>query len=115
MREETSKPTDNEVGRLKACVNDLTSLLALPAIFTGREPDQIIAALLDVLMGILRLDAAYAEIKDPSGCAPISMMRPVLSENPTVGRLEIQASQLFHRKAQVGLNAIGIAKSVEDG
>jgi hypothetical protein len=90
MREETSKPIDNEVERLRACVNDLTSLLALPAIFTGREPDQIIAALLDVLMGILRLDAAYAEIKDPAGCAPISMMRPVLSENPTVGRLEIQ-------------------------
>jgi transcriptional regulator with GAF, ATPase, and Fis domain len=90
MEEETSQPNENEVGRLKACINDLISLLALPAIFTGREPHQIITALLDVLMRILRLDAVYAEVKDPSGSAFIRMMRPVASDNPVLGELDIQ-------------------------
>jgi transcriptional regulator with GAF, ATPase, and Fis domain len=114
MREETSKPIDNEVGRLRACVNDLTSLLALPAIFTGREPDQIIAALLDVLMGMLRLDAAYAEIKDPAGCAPISMMRPVPSENPTVGRLEIQQALNHWPKEDFHASSLVLKQSTGD-
>ena len=47
-------------GDLKACINDLTSLLALPAIWTGGEPRQIIIALLDVLIGVLRVDAVNA-------------------------------------------------------
>jgi hypothetical protein len=70
MSRETNESVDDEVGRLKACINDLTGLLALPAIFTGREPNQIIAALLDVLMGILRLDTVYADVKDPADWAP---------------------------------------------
>jgi hypothetical protein len=79
---EKDPPNKAEVGRLKACINDLTSLLTLPAIWAGHEPHQIVAALLDVLMAVLRLDAARAEIKDPAGGAPISMTRPVRTENP---------------------------------
>lgn len=81
---------NDEVRLLKACVNDLTSLLALPAMFSGREPQQIVAALLDVLMGILRLDSLHAEIKDFTDGPPIVMMRPVLSEKPIMGRSDIK-------------------------
>jgi transcriptional regulator with GAF, ATPase, and Fis domain len=87
MQEGTSQPIENEVGCLKACINDLTSLLALPAIFTGREPHQIITSLLEVLMGVLRLNAAYAVVKDPAGGASMNM---VLPENPPVGQLDIE-------------------------
>jgi hypothetical protein len=89
MQSEPSDLVDDEVGRLKACVNDLISVLALPAIWTGLEPRQIITALLDVLMGILRLDVVYAEVKDPAGGAPINLVRHVPSQSPTVGRLDI--------------------------
>jgi hypothetical protein len=99
MQAQTSEPIGDEVGRLKACINDLTSLLALPAIWTGREPHQIITALLDVLMRVLRLDAAYAQIKDPVDDALISMTRPVLRENPTEGQMVIeQALKIGARK-----------------
>ena len=39
--------TADEIKNLKACINDLISVLALPAIWTGREPSQIISTLLD--------------------------------------------------------------------
>ena len=86
---ETDLPDKAEVGRLKACINDLTSLLALPAIWAGHEPHQIVAALLDVLMAVLRLDAARAEIKDPAGGAPINLTRPVQTENPNAKQVLI--------------------------
>jgi hypothetical protein len=86
---ETDLPNKAEVGRLKACINDLTSLLALPAIWASHEPRQIVAALLDVLMAVLRLDAARAEIKDPGAGAPISLTRPVRTEIPNAWQILI--------------------------
>jgi hypothetical protein len=50
--------TADEIKNLKACINDLISVLALPAIWTGSEPSQILSTLLDVLLGMLRLDFA---------------------------------------------------------
>jgi transcriptional regulator with GAF, ATPase, and Fis domain len=90
MSVDRSVPIDVEIGRLKACINDLTSLLALPAIWTDHEPRSIIGGLLDVLMAVLRLDALYAEIKDPAGGSPINMIRPVLSENSSKRQVNIK-------------------------
>jgi PAS domain-containing protein len=68
--------TADEIKRLKACINDLISVLALPAIWSGHEPSRIIGTLLDVLLGILRLDFAYARLSDSiGGGAPIEMVR----------------------------------------
>src|SRR5262249_36846470 len=80
---------DHEVGRLKTCINELISVLALPALWTDLEPRQIITTLIDALMGILRLDVVYAEVKDPAGGGPIEMMRHASPDNSTVGRLDI--------------------------
>ena len=59
--------TAGEIKRLKACINDLISVLALPAIWSGHEPAQILSTLLDVLLGMLRLDFAYARLSDSIG------------------------------------------------
>ena len=68
--------TDGEIKRLKACINDLISVLALPAIWSGQEPSQIVNTLLDVLLGMLRLNFAYARLSDSiSGGTPIAMVR----------------------------------------
>ena len=40
-----------EVKRLQRCMNDLVSVLALPAIWSGGEPSQIVRTLLDALRG----------------------------------------------------------------
>ena len=71
-----------EIKRLKACINDLISVLALPAIWSGNEPSQIVSTLLDVLLGMLRLDFAYARLSDSIGVsAPIEMVRSAQHRN----------------------------------
>jgi hypothetical protein len=57
--------TADEMRRLQGWINDLISVLALPATWSGQESVQIVNTLLDVLVGILRLDFAYARLKDP--------------------------------------------------
>jgi PAS domain S-box-containing protein len=71
---QTESPAD-EIRSLKACINDLISVLALPALWTGREPGQIITTLLDVLWSILRLDLAYARLSDSLGASPFEVVR----------------------------------------
>jgi PAS domain S-box-containing protein len=51
-----------EVRRLQGCLNDLISVMALPALWSGRGPMEIVEALLDGLVRILRLDFAYARL-----------------------------------------------------
>jgi PAS domain S-box-containing protein len=76
-------PAD-EIKNLKACINDLISVLALPAIWTGGEPSQIITTLLDVLLGMLRLSFAYARISTSIGAVPIATVRLSHAANLTV-------------------------------
>jgi PAS domain S-box-containing protein len=82
--------TAGEIKRLKACINDLISVLALPAIWSGNEPSQIVSTLLDVLLGMLRLDFAYARLSDSIGVsAPIEMVRLAQRRNLTTPPQEI--------------------------
>ena len=64
-----------EIKRLQRCINDLVSVLALPAMWTGGDPSQIVRTVLDALMGMLRLDLIYVRLNDPAGDAPIEMVR----------------------------------------
>jgi PAS domain S-box-containing protein len=64
-----------EIKRLQSCINDLISVLALPAIWSGSESSQILGTLLDVLLTILRLDFAYARLIDASDGSPIEVVR----------------------------------------
>jgi len=82
--------TAGEIKRLRACINDLISVLALPAIWSGHEPSQIVSTLLDVLLGMLRLDFTYARLSDSiGGGAPIEMVRSAQRRNPTAQPQEI--------------------------
>jgi PAS domain S-box-containing protein len=70
----------DEIKRLQRCINDLVSVLALPAIWTGSKPSQIASTLLDALLGMLRLDLVYVRLTDPNGDAPIEMVRMAESQ-----------------------------------
>jgi len=48
-----------EIKRLQRCVNDLVSILALPAMWTGGDPAHICQTLIDSLASILTLDFVY--------------------------------------------------------
>jgi hypothetical protein len=41
-----------EIKHLQRCINDLVSILALPAMWTGAEPSQVVSTLLDTLFGM---------------------------------------------------------------
>src|SRR5258705_8791770 len=73
----------DEIRRLQGCINDLISVLAIPALWRGQESEQIVSTLLDVLVGMLRLDFAYAQLKDPVGGTPIEIVRLAHSRSPT--------------------------------
>jgi PAS domain S-box-containing protein len=64
-----------EISRLNRCINDLVSLLALPAIWSGREPSRILEILLDSLLPMHSLDFIFACVKDPISNTPVEVMR----------------------------------------
>ena len=64
-----------ETKRLQRCINDLVRILALPSIWSGGEPSQILHTLLDALLCTLHLDIVYGWLKDPVGEAHIEMVR----------------------------------------
>jgi PAS domain S-box-containing protein len=67
--------TPEEVKRLERCLNDLVSVLALPAMWSGSRPHHIVHTLLDALLGMLYLDLVYARFEDPAGGAPIEVLK----------------------------------------
>ena len=76
--------TGDEIKRLQSCINDLISVLALPAIWSGSESSQIVGTLLDVLLAMLRLDFAYARLSDSSDGPPIEVVRLGHRQHPSV-------------------------------
>src|SRR4051812_29206631 len=81
--------TADEIARLQGCINDLISILALPAIWSGQEPSQIISMLLDALVSMLRLDFAYAQLSEAADLAPIELVRLALHNHPTAPPEEV--------------------------
>ncbi len=71
-------PVD-EIKHLQRCINDLVSILALPAIWSGGEPSQIIRTLADSLAGMLRLDFVYVRLSNAVVEVPLEVVR--LSES----------------------------------
>jgi PAS domain S-box-containing protein len=80
-----------EIKRLQRCVNDLISILALPAIWSGGEPSQIVHTLLDALLRMLQLDLVYVRLKETGGQAPIEMVRFAQSQKHIAQPHEIGA------------------------
>ena len=72
----------DEIKRLQRCINDLVSVLALPAIWTGAEPGHLARTLVGVLLGMLDLDLVYVRVQDPLGAEPVEVARVVESRPP---------------------------------
>ena len=75
QRKSPGQSPAGEIKHLQRCINDLVSVLALPAMWSGSQPDQIVQTLLDALLTMLGLDLVYARLEDPSGEAPVEMVR----------------------------------------
>jgi len=67
---------------LQRCINDLVSLLALPAVWSGGDPSQVLHTLLDALMRMLRLDLISVTLTDPVDGAPVEIVRLAERKGP---------------------------------
>src|SRR5262245_53433610 len=72
-----------------ACIGNLVSVFAIPAISRECDSRQVIADSLEVLLGMLRLDFAYASFADATGGAPIVLIRTRQSGEAAVVRRHI--------------------------
>ncbi len=78
------QPPDGEVKHLQRCLNDLVSVLALPAVWSGSQPAQIVPTLLEELMAMLPLDLIYARLREPFGEPPTEIVRIAQTRRPTI-------------------------------
>src|SRR5271166_867928 len=83
-----------EIRRLQRCINDLVSLFALPAMWSGGEPSQIVDTLLDALLRMLQLDLVYVRLRDSGGQAPIEMVRFAPSQERTAQERTAQPHEI---------------------
>lgn len=68
-----SADSAEELKRLQRCMSDLVSVLALPAVWSGQEPRQIMAAFHDALVATLNLDFLYTRVKIEANEDPIDV------------------------------------------
>jgi PAS domain S-box-containing protein len=83
-----------EIKRLQHCINDLVSLFALPAMWSGGEPSQIVHTLLDALLRMLPLDLVYVRLRDSGGQAPIEMVRFAPSTERTAQEQAVEPHEI---------------------
>jgi PAS domain S-box-containing protein len=81
--------TADEVKRLQSCINDLISVLALAAIWSGSESYQMLGTLLDSLLAILRLDFACARLNHSIDGSPIEVVRLAQRQHPSAQPQEV--------------------------
>jgi PAS domain S-box-containing protein len=81
-----------EVRRLEGCVNDLTSILALSSLWSGRDAAHLVSTLLDALHRMLRLDFVYARLSEEGGDPAIEVVRASAQSGPGAGPREVGAA-----------------------
>src|SRR5260221_5905324 len=79
MKVQLEHPAD-EIKRLQRCINDLVSLLALRAMWSGSKPCDIVHTLLDSLLRMLDLDFVYVSLTNLVDAAPSETVRVAQSQ-----------------------------------
>src|SRR5882672_1431952 len=60
-----------DTATLRSQLRDISAILALPAVWSGRDAADISEAVLEVLSSMLRLDLVYIRAADPTGSGPL--------------------------------------------
>src|SRR5207245_10862458 len=90
MKVQLEHPAD-EIKRLQRCINDLVSLLALPAMWSGSKPGDIVHTLVDSLLRMLDLDFVYVSLTNLVDAAPSEAVRVAQSHEQMFRPLELCA------------------------
>src|SRR5258708_5673262 len=81
--------TVDDVKRLQSCINDLITVQALAAIWSGSESGQMAGTLLEALVAILRLDFACARLNGSVDGSPIEVVRLAQRQQPSAEPREV--------------------------
>jgi hypothetical protein len=92
MNVDALRDSTEDVTRLRDGLNDLARIMALPALWAGGDPPQIVGTLLDALLGMLGLAFVFARVNDPEGGPPVEMVRVAESLGATGGTRQINAA-----------------------
>jgi len=107
--------TAQEISRLRRCVNDLASILGLPAIWTGHDSSRVTTTLLDVLVRLLDLDFAYARTFDPADESPREWMRSADTSNRYAEAHDVGRALERYLSADTSMQGLRIANPVAEG
>jgi PAS domain S-box-containing protein len=67
--------SSDDITRLGTGLNDLGSILALPAVWAGAEPSQIVSTLVDTLLETLHLSFVFVRLSALDGTPSIEILR----------------------------------------
>jgi PAS domain S-box-containing protein len=90
MKVQLEHPAD-EIKRFERCLNDLVSLLALPAMWSGSNPCDIVPSLLDSLLRMLDLDFVYVGLTNLVDAAPSETVKVSQSQEQMFRPREVSA------------------------
>src|SRR5438128_6376338 len=74
-RSSSSLEPARDTATLRSQLRDLIAILALPAVWSGRDAADIPEAVLEAMSSMLRLDLAYIRVADPAGSGPLETVR----------------------------------------
>jgi signal transduction histidine kinase len=107
-------PLSDENRRLRHSINDLVSILALPAMWTGGSPSQIVGTLIDALLEMLKLDIIYvclANADEPPTATEIARFseawRPALTSRDAGVMLRGWLGENSQKWPPISRNSIG--------
>lgn len=84
-----------EIKRLRRCIDDLVSIVALPATRGGGTPAEIVRAMMETLLDRLSLDLVYVRLGAAVGEAPNEVVQFAQTGSLAAGSREI--GELFNR------------------
>jgi len=105
----------DEIKRLNGCINDLATILTLPAIWFGCEKLQVLESLLEALLGILRLDFAFARASANRDSAPIEIVRLPQRRSPGIRAQHIGRALDPYLTRELPSSSLVIPNPVGDG
>jgi hypothetical protein len=91
MTEETTA----EAKQLRTCIINLIGIVALPAVWSGSAPGEMVRTLLDMLVGMLRLDFVYIRLNNSDGELPLEVCR--CPNNHSETRLPAKVAELLRK------------------
>jgi formate hydrogenlyase transcriptional activator len=89
----TVDPVADEIARLRRCISDLISVLAFPALWIGRNREEILGTSIEALRHMVGLDFVYARLTYSIDGAPIELTRFV--QSPSLALKQQEMDQLL--------------------